>query len=238
MKPFRIFLILCCLLLLSGCQNQQQPQQQQTEPVDLFMTIRQAALTQEERRLLALIGSSDLIFSYYADDNLQSAAVTLYQLDENNQWQQLSGGGKYNVSSADGRLALNFQHLANGGRVCFQSAGGAVSSASHFPQQTAVPEDMTLQTFTAAPQSITYEQEIPLVLQCIMPKNEYTAFNTTDFEHPERFTQQGIQQVYALTVRFSRNQLGNNPLPEDDNAASAPSDETALETGSETNAAS
>ena len=63
MKPFRIFLILCCLLLLSGCQNQQQPQQQQTEPVDLFMTIRQAALTQEERRLLALIGSSDLIFS-------------------------------------------------------------------------------------------------------------------------------------------------------------------------------
>lgn len=123
MKPFRIFLILCCLLLLSGCQNQQQPQQQQTEPVDLSMTIRQAALTQEERRLLALIGSSDLIFSYYADDNLQSAAVTLYQLDENNQWQQLSGGGKYNVSSADGRLALNFQHLANGGRVCFQSAG-------------------------------------------------------------------------------------------------------------------
>ena len=97
---------------------------------------------------------------------------------------------------------------------------------------------MTLQTFTAAPQSITYEQEIPLVLQCVMPKNEYTAFNTTDFEHPERFTQQGIQQGYALTVRFSRNQLGNNPLPEDDNAASAPSDETAQETGSETNAAS
>ena len=237
MKPFRIFLILCCLFLLNGCQNQQQPQQQQTKPVDLSMTIRQAALTQEERRLLALTGSSDLIFSYCADGDLQSAAVTLYQLDENNQWQQLSGGGKYNVSSADGRLALNFPHLANGGRVCFQSADDAVSSASRFPQQTAVPEDMTLQTFTAAPQPITYEQEIPLVLQCVMPKNEYTAFNTTDFEHSELFTQQGIQQVYALTVRFSRNQLGNNPLPEDDNTASVPSDETTQETDSETNAA-
>ena len=124
---------------------------------------------------------------------------------------------RYNVSSAQGRLALNFNTLADGIRACFQSENGAISaSRKNVPQQTVLPEDMAWQTFTAEQQPVQYEREIPLVIQCAMPKNEFTAYDVSDFNHPERFTQQGLHQVYALTVRFSRNQLGNNPLPDED----------------------
>lgn len=227
MKRFRLLLMIAlCVLLLSGCQNQQPVQQQTQLSTPAPLTIQPAVLNQEERRILDLVGASDVIFAYNVNDDLKSASVCCYQLDENSQWQLISGGGQYNVSSAQGRLALNYNTLADGVRVCFQSENGAVSaSRKTVPQQTVLPEDMTWQTFTSNPQDIQYEREIPLVIQCAMPKNEFTAYDVSDFAHPERFTQQGLHQVYALTVRFSRNQLGNNPLPEDDEEVEEPIEE-------------
>ena len=218
MKQYRLLLLLAlCVLLLSGCQSQQPTQQQTRISAPAPLTIQPAILNQDERRLLDLVGATDLIFTYNVNDELKSASVCCYQLDENNQWQLISGGGQYNVSSAQGRLALNFNTLADGIRACFQSENGAISaSRKNVPQQTVLPEDMAWQTFTAEQQPIQYEREIPLVIQCAMPKNEFTAYDVSDFNHPERFTQQGLHQVYALTVRFSRNQLGNNPLPDED----------------------
>lgn len=180
------------------------------------MTIQTARLSQEEQRLLALLGSTDLLFDYTADQALQSIQLQCYQLDAENQWQPISGGGQYNVSSAKGRLALQFSALADGLRVGVQSANGAVSaSRKTAPQSTALPEGMHWELVKAEQQAIAYQEEIPLLIQYQRPVNEFTAYKISDFYYPERFTQQGLHQVYALTIRFSRNQLGDSPLPEE-----------------------
>lgn len=222
---FSLFFVLC-LVLLGGCNPQQANQQQQNHNI-AEMSIQTAVLSQEERRLLSLLGSSDYIFDYHVDKDLQSASVFCYQLDENSQWQPVSGGGKYNVNSANGRLALQFKNLADNLQVRFQSPEGAVTgSGKNVPQQTTLPEDMTLENIAATQQNIVYNQEIPLIIQCQMPKKEYTAFKITDFSNPEQFTQQGIHTVYALTIRFSRNQLGDNLLNDEDTAEPGQQKET------------
>ena len=160
------------------------------------MIIQTARLSQEEQRLLSLTGSTDLLFDYVADQSLQSIQLQCYQLDAQNQWQPISGGGQFNVSSANGRLALQASPLADGLRVGVQSANGAVSaSRKTAPQSTTLPEGMQWETVKAEQQTIAYQ--------------------ISDFYYPERFTQQGLHQVYALTIRFSRNQLGDNPLPDE-----------------------
>lgn len=216
MRKHHLFLfLLLCLFLLSGC-NQQQTNQQQQNPDLAEMSIQTATLSQEEQRLLSLLDSSDYIFDYNADKNLQSASVRCYRLDENSQWVPVSGGGKYNVSSSTGRIAILFHNLADNLKIRFQSSeGGVTGSGKTVQQQTVLPENMQLENIVATQQDIVYDQEIPLVIQCQMPKNEYTAYKITDFSHPERFTQQGIHTVYALTIRFSRNQLGNDLLPDE-----------------------
>lgn len=214
----RQFIILCCtacLFLLAGCQPDTQPAQQPQTQQEA-MTIQTARLSQEEQRLLSLTGSTDLLFDYIADQALQSVQLQCYQLDAENQWQPISGGGQYNVSSADGRLALQVSTLADGLRVGVQSANGAVSaSRKTAPQPTTLPEGMQWETITAEQQTISYQEEIPLLIQYQRPVNEFNAYQISDFYYPERFTQQGLHQVYALTIRFSRNQLGDNPLPEE-----------------------
>lgn len=211
---FYLFLMLC-LFLLSGC-NQQQANQQPRNPELAEMSIQTATLSQEEQRLLSLLDSSDYIFDYNADKNLQSVSVQCYKLDENSQWVPVSGGGKYNVSSSTGRIAILFHNLADNLKIRFQSSeGGVTGSGKTVQQQTVLPENMQLENIVATQQDIVYDQEIPLIIQCQMPKNEYTAYKITDFSHPERFAQQGIHTVYALTIRFSRNQLGDNLLPDE-----------------------
>ncbi len=180
------------------------------------MIIQTARLSQEEQRLLSLTGSTDLLFDYVADQSLQSIQLQCYQLDAQNQWQPISGGGQFNVSSANGRLALQASPLADGLRVGVQSANGAVSaSRKTAPQSTTLPEGMQWETVKAEQQTIAYQEEIPLLIQYQRPVNQFIAYQISDFYYPERFTQQGLHQVYALTIRFSRNQLGDNPLPDE-----------------------
>jgi len=208
--------LLACLLLSVGCQQERQPSQQPEAPQEA-MSLQPARLSQQEQRLLALTGVNDLIFNYVADEALQSVRLQCYQLSADNQWQPISGGGQYNVSSADGRLALQVTTLADGLRVGVQSANGAVSaSRKTAPQPTVLPEGMQWETVQAAQQTIVYQEELPLLIQYQRPADTFIAYAISDFYHPERFTQQGLHQVYALTIQFSRNQLGDNPLPQED----------------------
>lgn len=197
------------------------------------MIIQTARLSQEEQRLLSLIGSTDLLFDYVADQSLQSIQLQCYQLDAQNQWQPISGGGQFNVSSANGRLALQASPLADGLRVGVQSANGAVSvSRKTAPQSTTLPEGMQWETVKAELQTIAYQEEIPLLIQYQRPVNQFIAYQISDFYYPERFSQQGLHQVYALTIRFSRNQLGDNPLPDETDEEIAEETEFEEETAS------
>ena len=218
MKLRQFVTLLCCtacLLSLTGCQQDTQPAQQPQTQQEA-MTIQTARLSQEEQRLLSLTGSTDLLFDYVADQSLQSIQLQCYQLDAQNQWQPISGGGQFHVSSANGRLALQASPLADGLRVGVQSANGAVSaSRKTAPQSTTLPEGVQWETVKAEQQTISYQEEIPLLIQYQRPVNQFIAYQISDFYYPERFTQQGLHQVYALTIRFSRNQLGDNPLPDE-----------------------
>lgn len=184
------------------------------------MTLQTARLSQQEQRLLALIGSADTLFDYQADSELGSVQLQCYQLDANCQWQPISGGGQYNVSSSGGRLALQFTALADGLRVGIQSKNGAVSaSRKTAPQQTVLPEGVQWETVMAGTTDIIYQEELPLLIQYQRPSDEFVAYQISDFYHPERFRQQGFQQVYALTIRFSRSQLGDDLLSSEESSA-------------------
>lgn len=173
------------------------------------MYIEKAELSQQEENMAKLLGdnSDQLIFDFKLDDTVQSVQINTYQLI-NDGWQMILGGVGQQFSDNKGRLALDFKNIADGVRVALQSEHGTGST-----EYSAVPAE----EFTGMGRStsilserteITYEREIPLVVQITTTQNTINSYNVDYFFTPDEYQKLGYEHVYAITILFSQKTVG------------------------------
>lgn len=196
-------LALCMLLSFAACKPDSAAE-------ETAMYIEPAQLTEEEENIVKLLDAKEngqnRIFDFVLDDSVQSLQVNTYELVDG-AWSLVSGGGGWAFSDRQGRLALNFDKLAEGLRVALQSEHSN-SSNSHFSAAEYDFTGMGCATSTLNNRmEFTYEEEIPLVIQIITTKNEVRSYGADYFNHPEEYAKQGYEHVYAVTIRFSQKTL-------------------------------
>jgi len=173
------------------------------------MYIEKAELSQKEEDIAKLLGdnSDQLIYDFRLDDTVQSVQINTYRLTDG-EWRMISGGGGQQFSDEKGRLALDFENIAEGLRVALQSEHNSGSTkyssepAEEFAgmgRATSMLSDLT---------EITYEKEIPLVVQISTAQNSINSYNVDYFFSPDEYQKHGYEHVYAITVLFSQKTVG------------------------------
>lgn len=178
---------------------------------DPDMSIQPAQLTEEETRLLELldVGMEQYrIFDFTVSDKVQSVQINTYEL-KNGMWEVLVGGGGHAFADPNGRLALRFGKLTEGVGTALQGESGYGSASYTLPPQ----EDGAALSYATSTLSrsipLAYDQEIPLVIQVATTKNEIHSYDVDYFNKPEEYAKLGYEHVYAITVLFSREPLGD-----------------------------
>lgn len=150
--------------------------------------------------------SEQPIYDFKLDNNVRSVQVNTYELI-NGAWKLVSGGGQA-FSDDKGRLALGFENLAQGLRVALQSEHNSGSTQysteptedfTGMARATSILNDLT---------EITYEQEIPLVIQILTAQNSVSSYNVEYFFTPDEYEKHGYEHIYAITIRFSQKTVG------------------------------
>ena len=173
------------------------------------MYIEKAQLSVQEENIAKLLGanSEHLIYDFKLDDNVKSVQINTYELI-NGAWKMVSGGGGQAFSDYKGRLALGFENLAEGLRVALQSEHSSGSTQfsteptedfAGMARATSILNDQT---------EITYEQEIPLVIQISTSQNSVSSYDVKYFFTPEEYEKHGYEHIYAITIRFSQKTVG------------------------------
>lgn len=171
--------------------------------------IEKAQLSEQEESIAKLLGanSEQLIYDFKLDNNVKSVQINTYELI-NGAWKLVSGGGGKAFSDDKGRLALDFGNLAEGLRVAFQSEHSSSSTRcsteptedfTGMSRATSILNDLT---------EITYEQEIPLVIQILTAQNSVSSYNVEYFFTPDKYEKHGYEHIYAITIRFSQKTVG------------------------------
>lgn len=171
------------------------------------MYIEPAQLTEEEKNIAELLdlNKNQIIFDFVIDDTVKCIQVNTYRL-VNGKWELQSGGGGQTFTDTNGRIALDFEKLAEGIGVAIQSehTSGSTSYERELDEElsdiggytTAILSDRT---------EIIYENEVPLAVQVITSKNKIVSYQVDYFNHPEEYEKLGYEGVFAVTVRFSQN---------------------------------
>jgi hypothetical protein len=173
------------------------------------MYIEKAQLSEQEENIAKLLGanSEQLIYDFESDDNVKSLQVNTYELIDG-AWELISGGGGQAFSDNKGRLALDFKNLAEGLRVALQSEHDSGSTQ----YSTESTEDYTgmanVTSILNDLNEITYEQEIPLVVQILTTKNSVSSYNIEYFFSPDEYEKHGYEHIYAITILFSQKTVG------------------------------
>lgn len=197
MKRFVIIIVnIAMALSLVACVNT-------TQKPTIY--IEKAQLTEQEESIAELLGanSEQLIFDFKLDNNVKSIQVNTYEL-VNGEWNLISGGGGRAFADNKGRLALDFENLAEELRIALQSEHSSGST-----QYSTEPiEDFTGMTQAASflndIAEIVYEQEIPLVIQILTTQNSVSTYNVESFYTPDKYEKHGYEHVYAITIKFSQ----------------------------------
>ncbi len=193
------------ILSLAACSN---------PPQKPDMYIEKAELSQQEENIAKLLGdnSDQLIYDFKLDDTIQSVQINTYRLIDG-KWQRISGGGGRQFSDDKGRLALDFENLAEGVRIALQSehnSGSTKYSAepseefAGMGRAASILNDLT---------EITYEKEIPLVVQILTAQNSISSYNVEYFFKPDEYEKHGYEHVYAITILFSQKTVGELDMP-------------------------
>lgn len=175
---------------------------------DLY--IEKAQLTEQEESIAKLLGANEdqYIFDFALDDQVKSIQVNSYELTDGS-W-KLVGGGDWAFSDEKGRIALEFENLAEGLRVAIQSKHSSGSTqyqnstelAEEFTKMSRVTSILTEQT------GINYEQEIPLVIQFLTSRDSVSSYEVDTFFTPEIYETYGYEHIYAITMMFSQKSPG------------------------------
>lgn len=202
-KVLTTLLSLLIVIVLCGCTSKVMKDNKGYE-----MYIKVAQLTEEEQSIADLLGANteQHIFDFVLDDTVQSMQINTYELVDGD-WKLVRGEGGQVSTDIEGRIALAFVKITDDLRVAIQS-DHTVSATSYKEEFDYEFPDMGYATSTLSDKTeITYEEEIPLVIQIITSKNEISTYNVEYFENPEEYEKLGYEHVYAITVRFSQNQL-------------------------------
>ncbi|MCM1119171.1 MAG: hypothetical protein NC543_07395 [bacterium] len=173
--------------------------------------IEPAQLTEEEQQLAELLGANtgQRIFDFALDDTVQSIQINSYRLIDGN-WELEMGGGGQIFSDKHGRIALDFDRLSEGLRVALQSERHGGSTSYEREVDDAFTDMGYATSVLSARTEITYEKEIPLVLQIVTAKDRVISYSADYFDHPEELEKLDYEGVYALTVRFSQSSVSNS----------------------------
>jgi len=202
-----ISLLLAGLMALSlaGCGAVKKDKEK-----DGDMTIQPALLSEEEEdlaQLLALGMESYRIFDFRAD-SARSVQFNTYELVDG-EWKLLQGGGGAEVTGGKGRIALTFGKITDGVRLALQSEGTNASTSF----QPEPGDDVSGMAFGTSKlddaADIELEKEIPLILQIATSKSELIMYKVDYFGMPRELAKHGYEHVYAITVTFSSQSLGD-----------------------------
>lgn len=195
-KVMTIIIAIVFVLSLVACRDKTQ------KPA---MYLEKAKLSEQEENIAKLLGanSDQHIYDFMLDDTVQSVQVNTYELIEGT-WKFVSGGGGQAFSDEKGRLALDFENLAEGLRVALQSEHNSGSS-KYSTESTEEFEGMGRATSILSDLTeIVYEKEIPLIIQILTTKNTISSYNVDYFYSPDEYEKHGYEHVYAITIRFSQ----------------------------------
>lgn len=171
--------------------------------------IEKARLSEQEESIAKLLGanSEQLIYDFKLDNSVKSVQVNTYELI-NGAWKLVTGGGGKAFSDDKGRLALDFENLAEGLRVALQSEHSS-GSTQYSTQPTGEFKGMARATSILNDLTeITYEQEIPLAIQILTAQNSVSSYNVEYFFTPDKYEKHGYEHIYAITIRFSQKTVG------------------------------
>ena len=194
--------MLCAVFLLSLAACSSQPKKPD-------MYIEKAQLSKEEEKISQLlgVGNEACIYDFKLDKTVKSVQFNTYQLSDG-EWELISGAGGQQFSDELGRLALKFETVGEGLRISLQSENSSGST-----QYTTEPEEHleNMKRATSMFNNMTelsYEQEIPLVIQILTDKDTIRSYDVDYFFKPEEYEKQEYEHVYAVTVRFSQKSVG------------------------------
>ncbi|MBP3684588.1 MAG: hypothetical protein J6J12_06460 [Oscillospiraceae bacterium] len=186
-------LLLILFIALCGCVQEKE------------MYIAPAQLTQQEKDIANLLGANldQRIFDFQADDTIRRMEVNAYELIDG-KWEMFYGGGGASHTDPTGRIALDFDNIAEGLRIAVQS--------EHRSGSTGLTRDAELDTsgmhiatsLLSQRTPIVYEQEIPLAIQVYAKGNQIYSYDPTYFHQPLKYAEGNYDHVYAVTVTFSQ----------------------------------
>ncbi len=188
------------ILFLVACGN---------APKKAGMYIEKAELSQQEENIAKLLGDNgdQLIYDFKLDDTIQSVQVNTYRLIDG-KWSMISGGGGHQFSDSKGRLALDFENLAEGLRVALQSehnSGSTTISSEPVEEFTGMGRVTSILNEAT---EIAYEKEIPLVIQISTAQSSIYSYDVDYFFTPDEYEKHGYEHIYAITILFSQKTVG------------------------------
>lgn len=176
------------------------------------MYIQPAQLTEKEKAVAKLLGADtdQFLLDVVLDNTVRSVRFCYYELTDDGEWHTFSGGRMaLDGSETRGRMAFTYGDLSKGTRAAVQF-GDNFSASSRTPPPEEEPEERMGggSIRLSEREKIVYDQEIPLVVQVVTSKNETSLYDLDYFFQPEVYVDLGYEHVYALTVTFSQDSLG------------------------------
>lgn len=168
------------------------------------MYIGEAQLTEKEESIVELLGANigQVIYDFQLDKNIKSMQVTTYRLIDGT-WNVITGGGGESFLDSEGRITFDFENLAEGLRIGLQSEHSGNSTKYSIEPEEKLSQ-MTRSTSTLNDiTEISYEQEIPLVIQISTSQDIIRTNGVDGFFTPEEYEKNGYEHIYAITILFS-----------------------------------
>lgn len=174
------------------------------------MYLEAAQLSAEEQDIATLLGADtqQRIYDFTLDDTVNHMQINTYELVDG-AWQLLSGGGGMQFTDPQGRLALGFEHIADGLRVAVQSEHNSGATAYYKEQQSDLTGMNTATSTLSERVPIVWDQEIPLTIQTVTSQDASRSFSVDSFFTPEEFAPYNYEHVYAITTLFSQAPVAN-----------------------------
>ncbi|WP_326513884.1 hypothetical protein [Clostridium intestinale] len=200
-RVLSVFMLAVSLLIFTSCKAK--------NPVEVKEKyIQKSELTKSEDDIVKLVGDyeNQMMYDFNLDDKVQSIQISIYELKDN-KWDSNIGRLSQECTDTKGRLSLNFNNYFYGYKIAFLSENSSASTkfSTEKPQE---PSTMgQLSSFLDNKAEITYDKEIPLVVQGVTSGNTMTVHTVDYFYTPEKYKELGYDHVYAVTVLFSEKQV-------------------------------
>ncbi len=207
--------------------------------------IAPASLTDKEAEIAALLapGVQYQIFEFKLAEPVKTVHFNRYRL-ENGVWTP-EGGSAQTLNATHGRIALVSDNSAKKNRLTLQSEGGGSAISYDLPEGIGEAGITSAAAYLSEAEKIVYDKEIPLQIQIFTAQSSLSSYDVSTFDQPALYAQHGYEHVYAITVTFSQQALGQDdgtsgqaePSPAGDAAnPSSPAAATDLTPGSEAQA--